>query len=119
MGDRRMAEIVTEGGSLYVYSHSGGYMMAAKAEDAIKAAQPRWGDPSYETRIVVDQLIKGGRDSELGYGLMLKPNAEDEYNHGNPSIVIDLQKQMLVVVGMFDVTSQRTFAEIVGDNDGS
>ena len=80
MGDRRMAEIVTEGGSLYVYSHSGGYMMAAKAEDAIKAAQPRWGDPSYATRIVVDQLIKDGRDSELGYGLMLKPNAEDEYN---------------------------------------
>jgi hypothetical protein len=68
---------------------------------------------------VVDQLIKGGRDSELGYGLMLKPNAEDEYNHNSPSIVIDLQKQVLVVVGMFDVTSQRTFAEIVGDNDGS
>jgi hypothetical protein len=68
---------------------------------------------------VVDQLIKDGRDSELGYGLMLKPNAEDEYNHDNPSIVIDLQKQMLIVVGMFDVTSQRTFAEIVGDNDGS
>jgi tRNA A37 threonylcarbamoyladenosine synthetase subunit TsaC/SUA5/YrdC len=29
---------------------------------------------------------------------MLKPDAEDEYNHDNPSVVIDLTKQELTTI---------------------
>ena len=93
MGDRRMAEIRTDGGSFYVYTHSGGDGFAEVARRALDAAAPRRGDLTYATRIVVDQLIAAGRDQELGYGLMLGPNAEDQYSADNsPSIVIDLHQ---------------------------
>jgi len=97
MGDRAMAEIITEDGSLYVYSHWGGFELPDNAKQAIMAAQDRWDDESYATRIIVDQLTKGGRDQETGYGLMLKPNAEDEYNNDNPSVIIDLVQKRLSV----------------------
>jgi hypothetical protein len=98
MGDRAMAEIKTDDGSLFVYSHWGGYELPDNAKQAIKAAQGRWGDDSYAVRIIVDQLTKGGRDQETGYGLMLKPNAEDEYNHDEPSVIIDMVSQELTII---------------------
>ena len=97
MGDRAMAQINTEGGSLFVYTHWGGYDLPEDAKAAIIAAKPRWGDISYATRIIVDQLIKGGRDQETGYGIMLKPSSEDEYNQDEPSVTIDLIKREIIV----------------------
>jgi hypothetical protein len=98
MGDRRMAEIKTEDGSLFVYTHSYGYEFPRMARAAVAAAKPRLGE-SYWTRIVVDQLTKPGRDSELGFGLMLKPDHEDEYNDDKPSIIIDGKDGSVTVIG--------------------
>ena len=93
MGDRRMAEVKTENGSLYVYTHENGYKFGEVAKEALLAATPRRDDYPYATRIVVDKLTAPGRDNELGYGLMLTPDAEDEYSGDNsPSIVIDLHE---------------------------
>jgi len=97
MGDRAIAEIRTEDGSLYVYTHWGGESLPEDAVEAIRTAEPRWDDPAYATRILVDQLTKEGRDKETGFGLTLKPFAEDEYNDDKPSVVIDLIKQELTV----------------------
>jgi hypothetical protein len=118
MGDRRMAEIKTEDGSFYVYSHWSGYSMPELAADAIKFAQPRWTDVTYAPRIIVDQLTKQGRDDVLSWGLMLKPHAEDEYNGDTPSIVIDLVRQELTVVSPTDngaTLRVTTFADIAAD----
>ena len=93
-----MAEIKTEGGSLYVYTHWGGYELPDNAKQAIKAAEGRWDDLPYATRIIVDQLTKGGRDQETGYGLMLKPTAEDAYNHDEPSVIINLIEMILTTI---------------------
>ena len=98
MGDRAMAEIKTTDGSLYVYTHWGGCCLPDMARVAIHRAKPRWGDESYATRIIVDELIKESRDQETGSGLMLKPSAEDEYNHDHPSVIIDLVHKVLVVL---------------------
>jgi len=98
MGDRAMAEIRTEGGSLYVYTHWGGESLPDYAKEAVKAAQPRWSDYPYATRIIVDQLTKDGRDEETGFGLILQPRAEDEHNSGKPSVIIDLITQELTVI---------------------
>lgn len=95
MGDRAMAEIKTEEGSLYVYTHWGGNSLPQDSIEAVKTAKARWDDPPYAVRIIVDQLTKHSRDKETGHGLMLKPNAEDEYNHDKPSVVIDLTKNEL------------------------
>ncbi len=99
MGDRRMIEIKTEDGSLFVYTHWHGYDFVDRAKGAVKTAKPRWDDDSYFTRIVVDQLTKPGRDKGTGFGLMLKPNAEDEYNNDKPSIVINFNEQTLEIIG--------------------
>lgn len=98
MGDRAMAEIKTEDGSLYVYTHYGGHDLPDMAKQAILFAKSRWGDEPYATRIIVDQLIKQGRDDTLGFGILLKPRAEDEYNNDKPSVVIDLVAQKLRVI---------------------
>ena len=92
MGDRAMAEIKTQDGSLYFYTHWTGSELPADALAALEAARPCLGDDSYATKIVVDSLIKasGARDRETGAGLMLKPDAEDEYNNNQPSVLIDL-----------------------------
>ena len=97
MGDRAMAEIKMGDGSLFVYTHWGGHWLPAKAMSAVKSAEARWNDEPYATRIIVDQLTKEGRDQETGFGLMLKPYAEDEYNGGKPSVIIDLNSQELTV----------------------
>ena len=92
MGDRRIAEIRTEEGSLYFYTHSTGFALPGNAKRALATATPRKNDIDYALRIVVDQLIKsaGSRDSEVGSGLMFSPSAEDSYG-GNPhSVVIDM-----------------------------
>jgi hypothetical protein len=85
-----MAEIKTEGGSLYFYTHWAGRGFPDIARKAVEKARPRLGDHPYWTRIVVDQLIFGceARDSETGAGLMLAPNAEDSYNGDQPSVII-------------------------------
>ena len=98
MGDRRMIDLKTRDGSLYVYLHSNGYAAPAIVTEAIEFAQPRWSDESYALRIIVDQIIKGGRDQVLSYGLMLEPNVEDEYNHNEPSLVVDLVEQKFTCI---------------------
>lgn len=97
MGDRAMAEIRTMGGSLYVYTHWGGASLPYAAVKAVIAAESRWNDLPYATRIIVDQLTKGGRDIETGFGLLLMPHAEDEYNGDKPSVIIDLRNHQLTI----------------------
>jgi len=92
-----MAEIKTEGGSLFVYTHWGGYTLPESAKQAIISARPRWTDYPYATRIIVDQLTKEGRDGETGFGLLLNDGAEDEYNNDKPSVIIDLLNQELTI----------------------
>jgi hypothetical protein len=113
MGDRAMAEIKTTDGSLYVYTHWGGECLPDMARCAIQKAKSRWDDESYATRIIVDQLIKENRDEETGAGLMLKPNAEDEYNNNHPSVIINLVHKVLVVLR--EDGYEKKFSEIMGE----
>lgn len=94
MGDRAMAEIKVEDGSLYFYTHWTGSRLFKQAEQAVTLAMPRIGDDGYAMKIVLDALIEssGARDSETGAGVLLIPNYEDEYNDDEPSVIIDLVK---------------------------
>jgi hypothetical protein len=101
MGDRAMAQIKTNDGSLYFYTHGAGYELPEAAKEAVRLAKPRMGDDSYALKIVIDSLIKasGARDRETGAGIMLGPNAEDEYNGDNPSVIINLSDLSVEVLG--------------------
>lgn len=112
MGDRRMAQIVTSEGAFYIYTHWGGGKLPDVTKDAIRAARSRWGDEPYATRILVDQMTKSGRDQVTGYGLMLTPGAEDSYNNDNPSIIVDIPKQIYWDAAM-PPKMMLTFTEVV------
>ena len=109
MGDRAMAQIKVEDGSLYFYTHSSGYRLPQIAEKALADAQKRIHDSPYALRIVVDSLIRetGTRDSETGSGIMLGPNAEDEYNNDKPSVIIDLVENRIETFGHEAPTKER------------
>ena len=105
MGDRRMAEIRTQDGSIYFYTHWDGATLPGAAFEAVLAAKPRWSDESYATRIVIDKLLAPYRDQETGAGLMLQPNAEDSYNSDKPSVIIDLVTRTVVVIAAGHMTT--------------
>jgi hypothetical protein len=98
MGDRRMAEVRSEGHSLVFYTHWTGESLPRDAREALSVASPRRGDMSYALRRVLDHLISSSnsRDSETGSGIMFGPYAEDEYwgdrEDPKPSVIIDMDK---------------------------
>ena len=90
MGDRIVYSIKQDSKlSVNLYSHWGGYDRFAALANALHAAEPRWNDSSYATRIIVSQLIGSDWADELGFGLW----ASDEpgmYGGDHPDIIIDL-----------------------------
>ena len=118
MGDRRMAQIKTSNGSLYVYTHWHGYDWEDATRQAIVASESRWGDfsladESYALRVIVDQLTIPGRDDSTGYGLAFSPSFEDEYYGDKPSIVIDIPQLLLTFLSNDNPTQTFTFDEVV------
>ena len=100
MGDRRVARLHTSNGDIFVYTHWGGEDYPNNARRAIIKARNRWDDETYCTHIIIDQLTRLERDSEVGAGISLDPEGqEDEYISGQfgYSITIDLVEQYLRV----------------------
>ena len=90
MGDR-IVYTIRQDKDLFVnlYSHWGGYDRFVNLASALRAAEPRWNDSSYATRIIVSQLIGDNWKDELGFGLWAS-NESGHYGGDHPDIVIDL-----------------------------
>jgi hypothetical protein len=90
MGDRIVFTIKQDKDlSVNLYSHWGGYERFTALAKALKAAEPRWNDMSYGTRIIVSQLIGDHWDGELGFGLWAS-NSDGAYGGDHPDIIVDL-----------------------------
>jgi len=90
MGDRVVYTIKQdEDLSVNLYSHWGGSGRFEKLARALRAAQPRWNDMSYCTRIIVSQLIGDEWADEMGFGLWAS-NSSGAYGGDHPDITIDL-----------------------------
>lgn len=74
---------------IVLYSHWGETSWHTDLAAALAAARPRWQDPSYALRIIIDQLTKDSRDSETGHGIFLA-NSEDLAFLDYP-VIVDLQ----------------------------
>ena len=122
MGDRRVAEIKTEDGSLFFYTHWAGFNLQEHAERALDDASGRRGDDGYALKIVLDSLIDsvGGRDTELNAVIYLQVYNEDgifilddEYGHGNsPSMIIDLRQDRWEVYDLTKIADTWTYNRI-------
>ena len=90
MGDRVVFSIKQDKGlSVNLYSHWGGYDRFRDLARALKAAEPRWNDTAYATRIIVSQLVGDQWGEETGFGLWAS-NSEGAYGGDHPDITIDL-----------------------------
>ena len=71
MGDRAVTGFAEREGApvIYLYSHLGGSSQVADLQGALSAAENRWSDPDYATRIAVSHLVGDDWKSETGYGL--------------------------------------------------
>lgn len=71
MGDRAVTGFAEREGApvIYLYSHWGASSQVADLQEAISAAENRWDDPDYATRIAVSHLVGDDWKSETGYGL--------------------------------------------------
>jgi hypothetical protein len=86
MGARTNYTIVTTKNpeqNINIYSHWDGEESVSILQNAVRQSFPRKGDPSYQARIIIDQLTKFGRDSETGYGIYIgsEIQAEEEYHY--------------------------------------
>lgn len=81
MGDRAVFGFKSEGHTLFLYSHWGGDEQLATMQEAIRKAQPRWGDPEYATRIAISHIIGDQWKSGTGYGLSIDSFTEPDYDY--------------------------------------
>lgn len=90
MGDR--GNIVLTGketfgtARVYLYTHWGGSERKEILARALDRGRSRWGDGSYLSRVIFDELIGGNKDV-TGYGLSCIPT-DNEY----PFLVVDVDK---------------------------
>ena len=64
---------------VFLYGHWAGHRMLENLADAVSAAEPRWQDESYATRISISQLIKDEWASETGWGITVNELADNEH----------------------------------------
>ena len=71
MGDRAVIGFKAnkDATPVYLYSHWGGSERYVDVQKAINAAQPRWNDAAYATRIAISQIVGQHWGDETGFGI--------------------------------------------------
>ena len=71
MGDRAVIGFKAnkDATPVYLYMHWGGSDRYLYVRDVIKAAQPRWNDAAYSTRIAISQIVGQYWGEETGFGI--------------------------------------------------
>ena len=64
---------------IFLYGHWAGHRMLENLADAVQAAEPRWNDESYATRIAISRLVGDEWTSETGWGLSVNTLADNEH----------------------------------------
>jgi len=80
MGDRANFGFKdSKGNTLYLYGHWAGHRMLENLSNAVHAAEPRWDDEGYATRICISQLVNDEWASETGWGLYINQIGDNEH----------------------------------------
>ena len=80
MGDRaNFGFRDSKGDTVYLYGHWAGHNMLANLAEAVSAAEPRWQDESYATRIAISNLIGDDWAHETGWGLSVDRILDNEH----------------------------------------
>ena len=63
----------------FLYGHWAGHQMLSNLADAVAAAEPRWHDEAYATRIAISRLIGEEWTSETGWGIYINQLGDNEH----------------------------------------
>ena len=93
MGNRANIQFVEEnGGTMYFYSHWGGFETMKKAVKTALMKHERWDDDAYLARIIFCQLVKDDIDGTTGIGL-----STEMCDNENPVIEVHADSQTVVI----------------------
>lgn len=110
MGDRVNFVLKDDDMAVVLYAHWGYTSRYTELADAIRHAEPRWGDGFYCARMIISHLLKHDIDGENGFGLSAMPTSQVHYYTGDPCVVVDLVALIVDVDGLQIPFS--TFAEM-------
>lgn len=80
MGDRaNFGFKQANGQTIVLYGHWAGFEMMSQLAYAVKAAEPRWNDESYATRIAVSYLVGDNWKDTTGWGLSVNTILDNEH----------------------------------------
>jgi hypothetical protein len=68
-----------KGDTVFLYGHWAGHRMLENLADAVQAAEPRWTDEGYATRIAISKLINDEWPSQTGWGIYINHIADNEH----------------------------------------
>jgi hypothetical protein len=68
-----------KGDTVYLYGHWAGHNMLTNLASAVLAAESRWQDESYATRICISQLINEDWGQTTGWGITINELADNEH----------------------------------------
>ena len=68
-----------KGDTVFLYGHWAGHRMLENLADAVSAAETRWDDETYATRIAISHLINDEWKSTTGWGISVNELADNEH----------------------------------------
>ncbi len=80
MGDRANFVFVQDSGeTIVLYGHWAGHNMLANLAEAVVAAESRWHDDSYATRIAISHMVGHSWADTTGWGLQVNSISDNEH----------------------------------------
>lgn len=105
MGDRAVIGFKADKDAVpvFLYSHWGGSDRYRDAQRAIVAAEPRWNDPAYATRIGISQIVENYWHEETGFGVSAGHNSFSRPDYDDV-ILITWDSRLVEIVSSADST---------------
>lgn len=109
MGDRAVIGFKADKDAVpvFLYSHWGGSDRYRDLQRALTAAQPRWNDAAYATRIAISQIVENYWSEETGFGISAGENSFCTPDYDDVPVVIWSERK-IVIVDASDSTKSHT-----------
>lgn len=94
MGTRAQVKVIQDPTTpdIFLYQHWDGNGLAEKVQRALRLKSGRWDDPTYLTRIIFREMIRGFEDEFTGYGIGTQIQGDIEY-----LVTVNIPKQRIKV----------------------
>lgn len=92
MGDRAsiLVKEDNEDKGVFLYTHWAGHILPKTLKEALIRGRDRWDDPSYLTRIIFCEMVKGKELETTSYGISTR-----ETDGSYPLITLNVEKQTI------------------------